>query len=87
VGEAVFEGTSLRHMEPEHLSSPPREGHVPSPQEERATLRLHLSAAEGARYNPASDGYSSFGAERRMGRDSLWSLGSGLQLVLVVQGA
>jgi hypothetical protein len=31
---AGAEKRSLRHMEPEHLSSLPREGHVPSPQEE-----------------------------------------------------
>jgi hypothetical protein len=33
--EKLSRESSLRHMEPEHLSSLPREGHVPAPQGER----------------------------------------------------
>jgi hypothetical protein len=77
VDDRFFEGTqSLRHMEPEHLSSLPREGHVPSPQEESSPRSGSTFYSLGL--TRAAGGVTSgVGAERRhRGRDSLRSLGS-----------
>jgi hypothetical protein len=44
---ALLEGHQVCGAWSRSTSPPPTEGHVPEPQEERATLRLHFSPASG----------------------------------------
>ena len=60
---AGAEKRSLRHMEPEHLSSLPREGHVPSPQEESSPRSGSTYCSLG--FTRSAGGVYGAGAERR----------------------